>query len=161
ENIQFEVGTTTAGSPGTQQPAATVPATNATADTRQTTTDPSDQYRTELDRVNYIHQMATTLNVKDETVRKAISEKWNLEKINTEFAATTTERSEPLTPAIHSKAKGLNLRTLQAAVLMRAGIEVDAPMLRSREAAHLLGDRQNMFGGQRNDASWIANHSRS
>ena len=160
DQIEFDVTATPAGNANTQTPIATTNAANNAGENRQTTTDPTEQYRTERERVAYVQQMATALSVEPETIRKAITEKWDVEKVNTEFSANLTKRSDPLTPAIHVKQTGLNLRTLQAAMLLRAGVEIDHPMLRSQEANHVLSDRK-VFGDSRADAGWLASYSRS
>lgn len=168
ENIQFDVGSTAGGQPNTQPPVTTTNGTNNAGDNRTTSTvDPADQYRAETERVGYIRQMAETLGVNQEMVRQAIAERWDVARVNEQFAAPANrqERSEPLTPAIHTRQSGLNLRTLQAAMLLRAGVEIDNPMLRTSEASHILNSREAF--GMRADgqpiqnAAWLSSYSRS
>ena len=158
ENIQFEVVSTSVGETGAQQPT-----------TITTTAEPirglAEQF-THTDRVEYVRSMSETFGVKPELVRQAIVEKWDADKINEQFTAdgARSERSEPLAPAIHVKQSGLNLRTLQAAMLLRAGVEIDNPMLRTQEATHVLNSREAF--GTRNgqpvqNASWLSSYSRS
>lgn len=165
ENIQFDVGTTPVGQPNTQPPNATATTLVATEPVRTETT--TDQYRTETERIGYIRQMAEALGVGADLVRQAITERWDVARVNTTFAAPEVrqERSAPLAPAIHTRQSGLNLRTLQAAMLLRAGVEIDNPMLRTNEATHVLNSRE-AFGARADgqpvqNAAWLANYSRS
>lgn len=158
EEIEFDPQFTPAGNPSSP---TTPPVTGHTVTPndsgRQSSTQTADEIRAEQERVRYIHQVADGVN--SGVVQRAIAEGWDTRRINQEFNSEQNrqERSEPLTPAIHTRSSGLNLRTLQAVMLMRDGIEIDNPMLRTQEANHVFTDR-NVFGGQRSD--WITQHAR-
>jgi hypothetical protein len=119
------------------------PAATTTTETRsQTTTaattaiatQSADEIRAERERVTYIYQQRG--NLPDDLIDRAISESWSTSQVNQQFAAARAEsrRTPPVSsqaPAGHVVNRALDLRTLQAAMLMRSGITPDSQFMRS------------------------------
>lgn len=164
EGVQIEVRSSAVTAPPTvtstanAQPVA--PSLVATTQQRSEV----DEFAIARERAAYVSQVGEGV---PESVRsQAISEGWDLPRINREFANARQQRSAPLSgqaPAGHVVDRTLNARTLQAAILMRSGIEVDSPMIRSAQAQHVFNDR-SLFGfdsGRNANGDWLVRHSRN
>lgn len=160
EEIPFEVRSTVTNTPTTTTatPAIAAAAPLAVATTAQ----PDEQYRVASARAAYVSQMGE--GVPEDVRQRALDEAWSVDRINNEFRTARTPRTEPVSghaPAGHVVNRTLTTRGLQAAILMRAGLEIDHPMFRSVQAQHVLGDRL-LFGTQvRERGEWLVNHSRN
>lgn len=169
ENIPFSVQSTastvpagTTQTPGTRTAEPAAPSNPVTTTQTATPGSQADEFRAARERAAYVAQVGD--GVSEEIRQRAINEGWTTEQINREFQTARTQRSEPVSghaPAGHVVNRTLTVRGLQMAMLMRAGIEIDHPMLRSSQAQHVLGDRA-LFGLEsRERGDWMTNYSRS
>lgn len=166
ENITFETrAVTTTPATTTQTASAAQPASDqvqSVATTLVAGRSSVDHFAEARERAAYISQVGEGIPV--EVRQRAIDEAWDVARINSEFRTARTARSEPISghaPAGHVVNRTLSARSLQAAILVRSGIEIDNPLLRTSQAQHVLGDR-TLFGyNERTEAAWLVNHSRS
>lgn len=138
-------------------PIAPVAETRSAPATQVPAAETADQIRAERERVAYIYQQRGTLP--DELVSRSIVEGWNTSRVNSEFAAARA--AAPRTPAVsahapagHTVDRTLDLRTLQAAMLLRSKIQPDSPFLRSQQASVSLSTRDA-------NADWLTRSARS
>lgn len=123
-----------------------------------TSTQTAEQIRAERERVTYIYQQRG--NLPDELIDRSIAESWDTTRINQEFAAAraASRRTSPVSsqaPAGHVVDRTLDLRTLQAAMLMRSSISPDSQFLRSTPF------REAMMNVRREaQADWIVDSMR-
>lgn len=164
QNVEFAVQVATgneARSATTQPPAtqgsATPAATSTTAPAQPQT---AEQIRAERERAMYINQQRG--NLPDDIVNRALSEGWDTNRINTEFAAARAngqgQRSAPLSstaPAGWGINRSLNLQTLQAAMLLRNGLGPDSEFLGSSEVNFA------MRASRESRAGWVSDSVRS
>ena len=113
----------------------------------------------ERERIQQIRALA--LDVPSEIVDRAIDQNWDLARVRSEFVSARPARSEPAQsdqtsrpgPAIHVGADGgPSLRTLQAALLMNRGYDLDDPMFQHRSV---------QAGFRRTQADWICEQGRA
>lgn len=154
EQAQTRAATQTTA--GTTQPVE--PVTVVTTQQRSQ----ADIFAEARERAAFVTQVGD--GVPNEIRQRAISESWDLPRINTEFATARQQRSAPLSgqaPAGHVVNRTMNARSLQAAILLRSGIAVDNPMFRSQQAQHVLSDRMLFGATARERGDWLVNHSRN
>jgi hypothetical protein len=96
----------------------------------------------ERQRVQQIRQLHDQHpDVPEEVVRQAESEGWTVDRTRTAFLDAMREgREDPVGPAVHVR-RGMNLRALQAALLMRENITPDSEVINSRAANNMLRHR--------------------
>ncbi len=158
DEIEFKVEQQRSESP------APTPATPVAAPS----TAEADLFRAARERAAYVSQIGD--GVLSDVRTRAITENWDIARINAEFAKPENrqQRSEPISgqaPAGHVVNREINQRALQAALLMRAGIDIEHNVFRTQQAQHVLGDRTTFRMANGNDprerADWMVQHSRN
>ena len=163
ESVQFEIRTAV-NPPATQTATAQPVAPTLVASTATLQRSEADVFAVARERASYISQVGEGV---PESIRsQALTEGWDLTRINSEFAAARAARSPALSgqaPAGHVVDRTMNSRALQAAVLLKAGVAVDHPMFRSAQAQHVLNDR-SLFGfdsHRSQNGGWLVRHSQN
>lgn len=164
EGVQIEVRSSAVTTPATVTSTANAQAVAPTLVATTQQRSEVDEFAIARERAAYVSQVGE--GVPENIRSQAISEGWDLPRINREFATARQQRSAPLSgqaPAGHVVDRTLNARTLQAAVLLRSGIDIENPMLRSNQAQHVFNDR-SLFGfdSTRNaNGDWLVRHARN
>jgi hypothetical protein len=166
ENVQFEIRSSAVHAPATvtSTPSAQPVAPTLVASTATLQRSEADEFAIARERASYISQVGE--GVPENVRSQAMSEGWDVARINREFSTSRQQRSAPLSgqaPAGHVVDRTLNARTLQAAILMRSGVELDHPMIRSQQAQHVFNDR-SLFGfdsHRQANGDWLVRHARN